>query len=306
MDQDDSSKDSHGPVCGLLLAGVLAFAVLSNAAQAQVNMQHQECLGDGHGRPPADATYAFYYVAPNGRDSWSGTLAEPNHGLTDGPFATFERARDAVRSLNKTGLKQVTVWFRGGTYYLPATVRLTAADSGSPSFRITYAAFPGETPVFSGGVRLQNWTNTSGNTWETTLPASTAYLEDLFYNGVRRLRPRLGGYLGTYYHVRDEVYLDAQAHNCDDNVSGKGWKCYDRFRYKASEFKDDVTWENLAARNPCNQPPPGTPPSPRMSSSSSGRYTRLPSSAYVASIRTTRSFTPPAPSDKTSSQKTIT
>lgn len=78
-------------VCALLLAGVLAFAVLSNAAQAQVNVQHQECLDDGHGRPPTAATYAFYYVAPNGRDSWSGTLAEPNHGLTDGPFATFKQ-----------------------------------------------------------------------------------------------------------------------------------------------------------------------------------------------------------------------
>ena len=144
-------------------------------------------------------TSAFYYVAPNGRDSWSGTLAAPNPALTDGPFATFEQARAAVRSLDKTGLKQVTVWFRGGTYYLPATVRLTEADSGSPSLRITYAAFPGETPVFSGGVRLQNWINIGGNTWKTTLPASTAYFEDLFYKGVRRLRPRLGGYLGTYY-----------------------------------------------------------------------------------------------------------
>ena len=65
--------------------------------------------------------------------------------------------------------------FRGGTYHLPATERLTAADSGSPSLKITYAGFPGESPMISGGVRLQNWTNISGNTWKTTLPPSTAY-----------------------------------------------------------------------------------------------------------------------------------
>jgi hypothetical protein len=214
-----------------------------------------------NGCPNGAAASAFYYVAPNGRDSWSGTLAAPNPALTDGPFATFEQARDAVQSLDKTGLKQVTVWFRGGTYYLPATLQLAEHDSGSPSLRITYAAFPGETPVFSGGVRLQNWIHIGGNTWKTTLPASTVYFEDLFYNGVRRLRPRLGGYLGTYYSVAAPVYLDAPPPpspapdpNCNDYTPKNGWKCYDRFQYKASEL-NDVNWENLAARYPC----PGDP-----------------------------------------------
>jgi hypothetical protein len=166
-----------------------------------------------------------------------------------------------VRSLKKTGLDQVTVEFRGGTYYLPATERLTAADSGSPSLKITYAAFPGESPVISGGVRLQNWTKVSGNTWKTTLPPSTAYFEDLFYNGVRRLRPRLGGYLGTYYRVAAPVYLTAPGPpaaapdaNCNDYTTGRGWKCYDRFQYAASD-PIAATWKNLAAPsgNPCRQ-----------------------------------------------------
>ena len=56
-----------------------------------------------------------------------------------------------------------------------------------------------------------NWTNTGGNTWKTTLPASTQYFENLFYNGVRRLRPRLGGYLGAYYRNVGPVYLNAPA-----------------------------------------------------------------------------------------------
>ncbi|MBN2307342.1 MAG: hypothetical protein JXR94_00125, partial [Candidatus Hydrogenedentes bacterium] len=46
---------------------------------------------------------ARFYVATNGNDAWSGTLAEPNAEASDGPFATLERARDAIRSLKQNG-----------------------------------------------------------------------------------------------------------------------------------------------------------------------------------------------------------
>ena len=42
---------------------------------------------------------ADFYVSPTGNDRWSGTLSEPNATLTDGPFATLEKAREAVRIL---------------------------------------------------------------------------------------------------------------------------------------------------------------------------------------------------------------
>ena len=42
-------------------------------------------------------TSVTYYVSPTGNDSWSGTLAAPNAANTDGPFATFDRARAAVQ-----------------------------------------------------------------------------------------------------------------------------------------------------------------------------------------------------------------
>jgi uncharacterized protein (TIGR03437 family) len=213
------------------------------------------------GSAPAPASVTFY-VAPNGNDSWSGRLAAPNSANTDGPFATFERARAFVQSIVKAGLTRVSVQFRAGTYYLPATEMLTAADSGSPSLDIVYQNYPGESPVFSGGVRVQNWTNAGGNTWKTTLPASTQYFESLFYNGTRRLRPRLGGYLGAYYRVANTVYLNAppppaaapQA-NCAVYIPGSGWECFDRFQYsKADPIVS--TWKNLApaAGNSCGQP----------------------------------------------------
>ena len=209
--------------------------------------------------PPPSVTF---YVAPNGNDSWSGTLAASNTARTDGPFATFDHARAVVQSLNKAGLGQVIIQFRAGTYYLPATEHFTAADSGSASTSITYANYPGESPEISGGVRIQNWTNVSGNTWKTTLPASTKYFENLFYNDVRRLRPRIGGYLGTYLRVAATVYLNtpgppatAPDPNCSVYVTGSAWECFDRFSYNPA---DPIvsTWKNLAPStgNPCGQP----------------------------------------------------
>jgi uncharacterized protein (TIGR03437 family) len=201
------------------------------------------------------ATTANFYVAPNGNDTWSGSLAAPNPAGTDGPFATFDHARAAVAALNKAGLTQLTVQFRGGTYYLPATEQFSATDSGTASTPIVYTNYPNESPVFSGGMRLQGWTNTSGNTWKLTLPSSVKYFENLSYNGARRLRPRLGVALGTFYRIAATVYLPASATNCTVNIPGLGYECFDRFQYNPS---DPIagTWKNLApaAGNPCNQP----------------------------------------------------
>ena len=207
-------------------------------------------------------TAVTFYVSPAGSDFWSGTLPAPNSTNTDGPLATFDRARVMVQSIVKAGLAQISVQFRAGTYYLPAPELLTAADSGSPSLKIIYQNYPGESPVISGGVRIQNWTNTGANTWKATLPASTQIFENLFYNGTRRLRPRLGSYLGNYYRFASTVYLNAPpppaaapSQACGVYVPGSGWECFDRFQYSAT---DPIagTWKNLAAAagNPCGQP----------------------------------------------------
>ncbi|HEX7140752.1 MAG TPA: hypothetical protein VF219_23065 [Vicinamibacterales bacterium] len=210
---------------------------------------------------PAVPTITFY-VATNGNDAWSGKLVTPNSTNTDGPFATLDHARAQVQALNKAGLSQVNVVVRGGTYFLPGTVTFTAADSGSARTPIVYENDPGESPEFSGGIRVQNWVNVSGNTWKTTLPASTKYFEQLFYNGVRRLRPRIGGYLGSYLRVSNTVYLNAPGPpasapnpNCPIYVTNSGWECFDRFLYDPA---DPIvsTWKNLAppTGNPCNEP----------------------------------------------------
>ncbi|MDF7801634.1 right-handed parallel beta-helix repeat-containing protein [Pontiellaceae bacterium B1224] len=122
-------------VLGFLLAGCGSFAAL----------------------PQAD-----FYLSTNGSDKWSGTLAEPNAQGTDGPFASLERARDAVRILKKKKQDDIVILVREGTYRLDETVVFGLEDSGDENQTITYAAYPGETPVFSSGREITGWKKVKG------------------------------------------------------------------------------------------------------------------------------------------------
>ena len=111
----------------------------------------------------AAETKADFYVATNGSDSWSGTLATPNAQGSDGPFATLERARDAVRDLKKSKSTDIVVLVREGTYQLNSTVVFGLEDSGVGESTVTYAAYPGETPVFSSGREIKDWKRVTGD-----------------------------------------------------------------------------------------------------------------------------------------------
>lgn len=150
-----------------------------------------------------NANEADFYVAPNGNDAWSGTLAEPNAQKTDGPFATLARAQKAVRQLksqifapkkapvekrwigspHKFGSgKDILVLLREGYYSLENPLKFEAKDGGErcetdlPSgafeyhklkdYYVTYAARPGEKAVISGGRKLNSWQK-SGDKWST-------------------------------------------------------------------------------------------------------------------------------------------
>ena len=120
-----------------------------------------------------DSSAEVFYVAPNGNDNWSGALETVNSSGTDGPFATLQRARDAIRSLKRlqggTLQKPVTVLLRGGTYFLTEPLTLKAEDSGTENFPITYTAYPGEQPIISGGQKITDWQQ-QGNFWTANLP----------------------------------------------------------------------------------------------------------------------------------------
>ncbi len=100
----------------------------------------------------AEPTVQFY-VALNGNDAWSGKLPDPNAEKNDGPFATLEQARKAVRSLKQAGLPTggVQVLMRGGLYALDKPFELGAEDSGTPEAPIMYGAAPNEEVRLVGG-----------------------------------------------------------------------------------------------------------------------------------------------------------
>src|SRR5215831_8175429 len=89
---------------------------------------------------------ADLFVARDGSDA--------NPGTEDRPFATLERARDAIRSLKRgAGLPAggVTVWVHRGRYPLLAGFRLSAEDSGTEQAPVRYRARPGEEVRLTGG-----------------------------------------------------------------------------------------------------------------------------------------------------------
>src|SRR5262249_22376330 len=141
-----------------------------------------------------------FYVSPGGNDAWSGKLAETNKDKTDGPFATIGKARDAIRSLKAQGplTQPVTVFIHGGLYVLAESVVFTPEDSGTKECPITYAAYPGETPVLSGGRKITGWKKLTeevgdispearGKLWVAEVPKDWRF-HQLFIDGKRMPR----------------------------------------------------------------------------------------------------------------------
>lgn len=161
------------------------------AACSLMAMGLSTCAAD---RSSSEST--TFYVAVSGDDAWSGTQPVPNAAKTDGPFATLVRARDAIRDLKSRGaLRQpVNVLVRGGTYFLKTPLVFEPRDSGTPSGPITYAAYPNEHPIISGGRLVEcSWQPYQGEIMVCTIPAVKSgkwYFRQLAVNGKRQPRSR--------------------------------------------------------------------------------------------------------------------
>ena len=175
---------------------------------------------------PFDAASAKgdFFVSPTGNDHWSGTLAEPNSAGTDGPFATLPRAQQAVRELKRKVYlpkakaidaryvgtaypfgkgQDIVVFIRQGYYPLTEPLRFTPEDGGervettlpSGAFEwhhlrdnyVTYAAYPGETPVISGAQAVTHWRK-DNNVW--VAPSPLTNVSDLIANGRKQTLAR--------------------------------------------------------------------------------------------------------------------
>ncbi|HVV73844.1 MAG TPA: right-handed parallel beta-helix repeat-containing protein, partial [Verrucomicrobiae bacterium] len=137
-----------------------------------------------------------YFVAPHGNDQNPGTQAKP--------FATFQRAQQAVRTERaahpETG---VTVTFRDGDYFLDQPLEFTSADSGmSASLPVIYRAQRGASVIISGGIKLTGWQADPAHAgvWKAraVAPGRTGSaplrFDQLWVNGSRAIRARSPNY----------------------------------------------------------------------------------------------------------------
>ncbi len=144
------------------------------------------------------------YVYPEGSDSNPGTL--------EAPFATLERARDAVRDMKGNDVQpsgDIIVYLRGGIYRQKRTVIFDTRDSGGDNYSVVYSAYPGENPVVSGGFPVTGWrkleTNppglppaAAGRVWIADIPSVDGkrfYFSTLFAGNKRLPRARSAGFV---------------------------------------------------------------------------------------------------------------
>ncbi|MBQ3900612.1 MAG: right-handed parallel beta-helix repeat-containing protein, partial [Clostridia bacterium] len=91
-------------------------------------------------------TDADFYVATDGDDN--------NPGTFDAPFATWNRAIEAVRGVEKTAEKgQITVAFKAGRY-TSTHVEFTAEDAGTPECPVIYCKYGDGDVTFDNGVTI--------------------------------------------------------------------------------------------------------------------------------------------------------
>jgi len=92
---------------------------------------------------------AEFHVSPAGNDANPGTLAKP--------FATIQKARDAVRKVNRSMKNDINVFIHKGTYYLKKPIALDERDSGFNGHYVIYRGYKDESPVVIGGVPVTGW-----------------------------------------------------------------------------------------------------------------------------------------------------
>ncbi|XMO85369.1 discoidin domain-containing protein [Algibacter sp. AS12] len=129
-----------------------------------------------------------FYVSPSGSDKAKGTLKKP--------FATIAYAQIKVREFKKQyPLEEVTIYLRGGKYYLSTPIVFLPEDSGSEKAPITYKAYKNEKPEVLGGVKLNalDWKKYDNNIYKTKVPKDMVF-ETLYVNGSQQTLARYPNY----------------------------------------------------------------------------------------------------------------
>jgi hypothetical protein len=153
-----------------------------------------------------------FYISPNGNDTWTGLLSEPNATQTDGPLVTPHAALEKARSIPTDKSKRIVV--QEGEYFLQKPLELDARDS-----KLVIEAAPNTHPVFLGGRIIKDWKKDDECLWSASVPEAAQGTWDfrmLVVNDEMRPRARIPE-TGTFEHktVFDVPWMSA---------TGGGWK----------------------------------------------------------------------------------
>lgn len=153
---------------------------------------------------PTEVRHAFFIVATNGNDAWSGRKPAANATGSDGPFATLTNALAAARAWRRSpGVASnavVGIFLRNGVHFLSEPLVLKPQDSG-----LVLSSYGTEKPVISGGQRITGWRPVvinEKNAWAAYLPGTRGgkwAFHQLWVDGRRAVRARYpeDGYLGV-------------------------------------------------------------------------------------------------------------
>ena len=175
----------------------------------------------------------------------------------DGPITTLEDARLRVRELKKKHPDQpIEVLIKGGVYPLHETVVFGLEDSGKDGAPIVYKAFPGESPVFTGGVPITGWEKLTaepagvsekaqGKLWVTPIPKGFDKdwsIKSLYDGDTLLKRARSGGFKYAEFEKENDYNRQGKKLTSTLEYEGDPVAPFDRtVHYQEDHIKD---WKN--------------------------------------------------------------
>lgn len=166
-----------------------------------------------------------FYVAPDGRDT--------NSGSRTAPFSSLHRARDAVRTWRQSNAGDVVVEVSGGVYRLRQTLRFDLRDSCPPSATTTFRAAKDQRPILSAAWPIVGWRKVTDrpeggpeDVWVADLPVGIKWVRTLYDSTGMLPRAREPGFFpvadaGTLFSTSyrgDAVAAELDVGNAELNI----------------------------------------------------------------------------------------
>lgn len=154
--------------------------------------------------PQPDYEKNVLYVSPSGSDE--------NDGSFSAPLATVQAAKEKLKVLKDTSSGEYTVYFRGGTYYIPEMLEFSSDDMPA----VHYCAYENEKVVFSGASPITGFTEETVNgvkafTKQLDTSADGWYFTSLF-NGETTLKtprfPETGYFTVASLNTDDSLWTE--------------------------------------------------------------------------------------------------